>query len=148
MYIYIYIFIHMHKYSQYSIFFENHRGKRSQPGTQQKCFSLHQVDGNFQPLAVGARPYGTCTGQDGLEATSARQPNGQVQLSSPQVFRSKPWGFGVLVVLRREGKKRESIRPSQKPTLPGGLPKRKLIFQLQCFLGSISVYRSVHLLHF
>ena len=30
-------------------------------------------------MAVGARPYGTCTGQDGLEATAARQPNGQVQ---------------------------------------------------------------------
>lgn len=29
-------------------------------------------------VPVGARPYGTCTGQDGLEATSARQPNGQV----------------------------------------------------------------------
>lgn len=29
-------------------------------------------------VPVGARPYGTCTGQDGLEATAARQPNGQV----------------------------------------------------------------------
>ena len=28
---------------------------------------------------VGPRPYGTCTGDDGLEATAARQPDGQAQ---------------------------------------------------------------------
>lgn len=30
-------------------------------------------------VPVGPRPYGTCTGDDGLEATAARQPDGQVQ---------------------------------------------------------------------
>lgn len=29
-------------------------------------------------VKVGPRPYGTCTGDDGLEATAARQPDGQV----------------------------------------------------------------------
>ena len=95
-------------------------------------------DGNFQPLAVGARPYGTCTGQDGLEATSARQPNGQVQFSGPEVFRSKPWG---LVVLRREGKKTGKYTTlSENQHYQEAFPKGNSSSN-SSVLGSISVYQ-------
>ena len=45
-------------------------------------------------MPVGPRPYGTCTGDDGLEATAARQPDGQVVVAGSPVLvqRGHRWG--------------------------------------------------------
>ena len=132
-YTFVFIFIYICTSTVSTV---NVLGKRSQPGTQQKRFSLHRVMGISNRWQLVLVPMALALAKMALKLQVHGNP--MARCSFPEVFRSKTVGFGGA---EKRGEKNGKVYdPLRKQHYQEAFPKGNSSSN-SSVLGSISVYR-------